>query len=142
MIVNATLKDLDKIYELGSLIHPNFKSNYQEDSLFNDYTKILVYKNDVEIIGFIHFEIMYETVNILNIVVKPTERNKNIATLLIDNMISELCNKEIENIMLEVSTKNIAAINLYKKFNFEIINTRKKYYDGQDAYVMERRIKQ
>ena len=43
--------------------------------------------------------------------------------------------------MLEVNTENIAAINLYKKFNFEIINTRKKYYEGKDAYIMERRIK-
>ena len=84
---------------------------------------------------------MYETVNILNIVVSETERRKNIGTLLIDNMLSDLNNKDIEHIMLEVNSNNIPAINLYKKFNFEIINTRKKYYNGEDAYIMERRIK-
>ena len=141
MIIDATLNDLDKIYELGSLINKNFKNNYPQESLFNDYTKILLYKDDVEISGFIHYEIMYETVNILNIVVSETERRKNIGTLLIDNMLSDLNNKEIENIMLEVNSNNIPAINLYKKFNFEIINTRKKYYNGEDAYIMERRIK-
>ena len=141
MIVNATKKDLNDIYELGKIISPNFKNNYAEDSLFNDYTKILIYKNNVEIIGFIHFEIMYETINILNIVVKPSERRKNIGTLLLDNMLSELNNKGVEHILLEVNSKNIAAINLYKKFNFEIINTRKKYYNGEDAYIMERRVK-
>jgi len=141
MIIDATLNDLDKIYELGSLINKNFKNNYPQESLFNDYTKILLYKDDVGIKGFIHYEIMYETVNILNIVVSETERRKNIGTLLIDNMLSDLNNKEIENIMLEVNSNNIPAINLYKKFNFEIINTRKKYYNGEDAYIMERRIK-
>ena len=141
MIIDATLNDLDKIYELGSLINKNFKNNYPQESLFNDYTKILLYKDDVEIKGFIHYEIMYETVNILNIVVSETERRKNIGTLLIDNMLSDLNNKDIEHIMLEVNSNNIPAINLYKKFNFEIINTRKKYYNGEDAYIMERRIK-
>lgn len=141
MIIDATSNDLNKIYELGSLINKNFKNNYPQESLFNDYTKILLYKDDVKIKGFIHYEIMYETVNILNIVVSETERRKNIGTLLIDNMLSDLNNKEIENIMLEVNSNNIPAINLYKKFNFEIINTRKKYYNGEDAYIMERRIK-
>lgn len=141
MIIDATLNDLDKIYELGSLINKNFKNNYPQESLFNDYTKILLYKDDVEIKGFIHYEIMYETVNILNIVVNATERRKNIGTLLMDNMLSDLNNKDIEHIMLEVNSNNIPAINLYKKFNFEIINTRKKYYNGEDAYIMERRIK-
>lgn len=141
MIIEATKDDLKAIYELGSFIHPNFKNNYKEESLFNEYTKILLYKNDVESLGFIHFEILYETVNILNIAVNPTHRKQNIGTLLMDSMMSELCNKNIEHIVLEVNTENIAAINLYKKFNFEIINTRKKYYEGQDAYIMERRVK-
>ena len=141
MIIEATLNDLDKIHELGSLINQNFKNNYPQYSLFNDYTKILIYKDDVEIMGFIHYEIMYETVNILNIVVSKTERRKNIGTLLMDNMLSDLNNKEIEHIMLEVNSNNLPAINLYKKFNFEIINIRKKYYNGEDAYIMERRIK-
>ena len=46
--------------------------------------------------------------------------------------------KNIEQIILEVNTENEAAINLYKKFNFRIIHTRKKYYQTGDAYIMER----
>ena len=42
-------------------------------------------------------------------------------------------------ITLEVASKNIAAINLYEKFGFEIVNVRKNYYpDGDDAYLMAR----
>ena len=44
---------------------------------------------------------------------------------------------KFEKIMLEVRCDNSSAIKLYKKFNFKIINIREKYYDGQDAYVME-----
>ena len=43
----------------------------------------------------------------------------------------------ITDIFLEVRVSNAAAINLYKKFNFEIIDTRKKYYqNGEDAFIM------
>ena len=42
-----------------------------------------------------------------------------------------------ETIMLEVSTDNRPAINLYKKVGFQIINVRKNYYENKDAYVMK-----
>ena len=140
MIQTANLNDYDEICKLGEYINKNFQKLNSKESLFNNYTNILVYKNDVEILGFIHYEILYETVNILNIVVNPENRKNKIGTNLIDNMLSSLCNKRIENIILEVNVNNVSAINLYKKFNFEIINIRKKYYKGEDAYIMERRV--
>lgn len=141
MIREATKNDIQEIYNLGNLINSKFVKVYNEDSLFNDYTKILVYVSENEIMGFIHYEIMYEVVNLLNIVVKENVREKNIATFLMDGMMSNLCNKRVDKILLEVNSLNYKAINLYKKFNFEIINIRKKYYNGQDAYIMERSVK-
>lgn len=141
MIEKANINDYDKICELGEFLNKDFKKLNSKESLFNDYTYILIYKNDVEILGFIHYEVMYETVNILNIIVNPEYRRMKIGTYLMNNMLSSLCNKNIENIMLEVNANNQNAINLYKKFNFEIINIRKKYYNGEDAYIMERRVK-
>lgn len=33
--------------------------------------------------------------------------------------------------------ENVPAINLYKKYGFEVLGTRKKYYDNKfDAYIM------
>jgi len=141
MIEIANINDYEKICELGKFLNKDFEKLNTKESLFNDYTYILIYKNDVEIIGFIHYEIMYETANILNIVVNPEYRRMKIGTYLINNMLSSLCNKNIENIMLEVNENNINAISFYKKFNFEIINIRKKYYNSEDAYIMERRVK-
>ena len=45
-----------------------------------------------------------------------------------------------ERILLEVRCDNNNAIKLYKKYNFKIINIRKKYYDNMDAYVMELKV--
>ena len=36
-----------------------------------------------------------------------------------------------------VNTENLPAVNLYKKFGFKILGTRKKYYNNKfDAYIM------
>ena len=43
-----------------------------------------------------------------------------------------------KKILLEVNEKNLIAIKLYYKFNFEIINIRPNYYGNDSALVMER----
>ena len=42
-----------------------------------------------------------------------------------------------KSILLEVSSKNRNAYNLYSKLGFKIINIRKNYYADSDAYVMK-----
>lgn len=141
MIEISTITDYKKIVEIGEFLNKKFKELYPIESLYNDYTRIIVYKSKTKIIGFLHYEILIDTVNILNLVVEPSYRRKNIATMLLDYMLSDLCNKNIKTILLEVSSENYPALNLYTKFNFEVVNIRKKYYDGIDGFVMERRIK-
>jgi ribosomal-protein-alanine N-acetyltransferase len=42
---------------------------------------------------------------------------------------------------LEVRVGNTPAVNLYKKLDFKVIRTIGDYYaDGEDAYVMNRKI--
>ena len=41
--------------------------------------------------------------------------------------------------MLEVKVDNINAIKLYEKFDFKVIHTRRGYYNGVDALIMERK---
>lgn len=133
MVNNCSIKDIDKIKELGTLINQNFnKLNNIEEIIKNK--NILGYYIDDELIGFVIFETMYEILDILYIVVEPIYRKKGIASLLMQYLIN---NKDFEKIMLEVRCDNSNAIKLYKKFNFKIINIRKKYYGNIDGYVME-----
>ena len=133
MVNNCTKKDILKIKELGKLINSNFDKVNNIEELINDNKIIGYYDNDV-LVGFLIYEQVYEIIDLLYIVVEPIYRRKNIGTKLINYLIQ---NKEFEKIMLEVRCDNSSAIKLYKKFNFKIINIREKYYDGQDAYVME-----
>jgi len=55
-------------------------------------------------------------------------------------MLEFLIDKAKENcilITLEVNEKNLSAITLYKKYGFQIVGIRKKYYNNiSDAYIM------
>ena len=133
MVNNCTKNDIEKIKELGKLINSNFDKVNNIEELIND-NKIIGYYLDNNLIGFIITEQSYEILDILYIVVDPLYRKKGIASLLMEHIIN---NKTYDKIMLEVRCDNSNAIKLYKKYNFKIINIRKKYYDNIDAYVME-----
>lgn len=139
MIRKASVWDIPRINELGSLLNDNFSSvNHLNDMLEDDLSKVYVYENDDQVIGFISATDLKETCDILSLVVDPEFRNQLVASNLIDYLISEL-DENLKIITLEVASKNIPAIHLYEKFGFEIVNVRKKYYaDGDDAYLMAR----
>lgn len=44
------------------------------------------------------------------------------------------------SISLEVNELNVAAINLYEKFDFKRVGYRKNYYKGNNAILMTREL--
>lgn len=142
MIRKLKIEDIKQVEELGNLISPHFsKTNNLEEMENNQFTKILVYEEEKMIKGFLMYTELEETADIVDIAVKEEARNKKIASCLMDYMLSDL-KESVKLITLEVRKSNTPAIALYKNFGFEIVNTRKKYYmDGEDAYLMGRRIR-
>ena len=105
----------------------------------NPFTNTLVYLENNRVEAFLKYDVIYEKVEIIYIFVCKHCRNTGIAKALLETLINEV--KDKENITLEVRKDNIAAINLYKKYNFKHISTRKKYYNGIDALLMEKKLK-
>ena len=136
MIRKANIKDKEDIIRLGNLVNHNFSSVYDMDEYFsNDYNVIYLDIEDGKIVGMIMAIILYESCEILNVVVEDNFRRKGIASNLMDTLISEFP-ESIEILTLEVDVNNKNAIKLYQKFGLKIINTRKDYYENSDAYLM------
>lgn len=112
----------------------NTFSEYQVQQ--NPFSKTYVYIEEGSIIGFLDYSVIYERIEINYIFVLEEYRKKGIAYQLINQMMRM---NDWENITLEVNIYNTPAIKLYKKLGFEIVATRPMYYDGVDAYLMERR---
>ncbi len=139
MLRNATVYDIPRINELGTLLQDNFTKVYKINEMLEDgISKVIVYEKDDKVVGFISATHLCDTCDILSLVVDPLYRKKMIATNLIGYLISDL-GEDLKLVTLEVAVKNEAAISLYEKFGFQIIHKRKKYYDNDDAYLMARK---
>ncbi len=129
MIREAENKDLEKINTL-------FKDVLTLEITKDVYNKILVYEQE-KILGFISYSIIYERCELNFIAVLKEERNKKIASQMLEYMINDV--KDLDNITLEVNVNNKYAIELYKKYGFMIATVRDKYYNNDDAYLMIRK---
>lgn len=138
MIRHFLESDFEEIYKLGNEISDNFSKTNNLKEIFKDkFTKILVYEKDNEVVGFLMYIELDDTVDILDIIVAKKYRKQKIASCLMDYMISEL-KDSVKLITLEVRKSNTPAVKLYEKFGFGIVNIRKSYYDTEDAYLMGR----
>ena len=65
-------------------------------------------------------------------------QNKLAVYFVISEMIKTAVTLKLELLTLEVRKSNIAAQGLYKKYGFDIIGERKRYYsdNGEDAWIM------
>lgn len=137
MVSKIVIEELERFNELGLIVNKNFSNVYKlNDIIDSQYDDVYGYYVDSILIGFIHISKLYETMDIVNVVVDNEYRKQGIATKLIDYVIKLY--DDVENIMLEVNENNIAAISLYKKNRFEIINKRNNYYGSDAALIMKR----
>ena len=91
------------------------------------------------ILGVIVFEEIYERIELDYIIVDNNCRRCGIASKLMEYLINYAINNSISNITLEVNENNLSAINLYKKYKFEVVSRRDKYYKDNDAILMIRK---
>jgi len=146
-VVNFIIKEkvrteeIEEIYKLETLCYQAPWSKSFFHSCLQDCIFFVAYNKDNGIVGFICGKEIGDIGCIYNLAVHPSFRRMGIATALLRKFIEKAEHDGVKEIWLEVKRSNFPAISLYKKFNFEIIGLRKKYYsDGEDAYLMNLKI--
>ena len=142
IIEDAFPYDIDELEELEKRCFPEepWTRGMLLEELSSESSYFTVAREGGRIAGYICAWIIppYEC-QIGSIAVLPEYRRKGIAAELLKGLIKSCEKAETEDIYLEVRVSNIPAIKLYESFGFEIIGTRKNYYqDGEDAYNMAR----
>lgn len=100
----------------------------------NPFAKILILKEDNEVIGYLYYSDIYERAEINQFEISIFHRNCGKGNILLKKMI-EIVDK---NITLEVKEDNYSAIALYEKNGFIKKAIRKGYYHGKNGILMER----
>ncbi len=107
----------------------------------NPVSKILVIKDNSKIVGYLDYWITFDSSTIFKIIIKKEYRAQGLASSLLERMFEDLKENEVLFSTLEVRISNENAIKLYKKFGYEKITIKEKYYkDGEDAIYMVRGI--
>lgn len=137
-IRTMNLSDLNSIKDILLTDFDDFWNyNIFKSELENENCEYIVAVLNDEIIGFAGIWQVVDEAHITNIVTKKTHRNQGIGNLLLKNLI-DICKnlKNINLITLEVNEENIVAQKLYKKFEFEIVGKRKKYYNNEKSAII------
>ncbi len=140
MIRTMTVDDTDKVYriETSSFFRPMSKKDLVSDIEKNKHKRHFVYEKNGETVGFYIISKILDEVEIYTIAVDELYRGQKIASNMLEHLINFSKEMKVSKIWLEVSTKNMPAINLYEKFGFEKIRLRKNYYSltNEDAFIM------
>ena len=136
MIKELDISNVDKVINLGLKLNNNYSNLYDYESLNSGVNKTYIILDNNNVIGFIHIQDLIDEVDIIDIVIDEEYRRKGYGKSLINYIFDFYKDKKV---ILEVSADNEAAVNLYRSFDFNVINVRKGYYNGKDALVMEKK---
>ncbi|MCA6072587.1 MAG: ribosomal protein S18-alanine N-acetyltransferase [Endomicrobium sp.] len=132
-IVNFEEKFLDDIIKIEekSFINPWTKDMFLS-SAKNSAVKFRILIKNKTVVGYYVISSVADETEILDIAVNPDFRKQSLGKSLLEDIKKEAAGK----IFLEVRKSNVAALNLYKLFNFEEIAIRKRYYKNEDALIL------
>lgn len=142
-IQKMTLEDFEKIEKsLLSDFDDFWSPNLLKSELMSENRIYLVAKENEEIVGFAGGMLNFPEMEIMNIVIKKTERRKGIGKILLEKLIEIANDRQVETIFLEVNEKNESARKLYEKVGFEEMSRRKNYYgESENAIILSKKIK-
>lgn len=129
--------------ENASFAHPWPKAAFESELENENAFYFTALADNGEVAGYGGFWCVCGEGQITNIAVSPEYRRRHIGNAILENIISLAEEMEAEFITLEVRVSNIAAQALYKKFGFETVGVRKRYYqdNGEDAFLMQKKVK-
>jgi len=145
--------DLKRVMYINRVCLPE---NYTEFFFMDLYQRFpetfIVAEENGEIVGYImcrietgapSFKLLGVTRkgHVISIAVLPEHQREGIGYALMQEVMRSMVNYKAKECYLEVRGSNVSAVNLYKKMEFEVTRTIRGYYaDGEDAYVMARKL--
>ncbi len=100
----------------------------------------LVALEEDRVVGYVGSQSSIDEADIMNVAVHPDFRRRGVAEALIIRLVSDLKERGIHALLLEVRVSNTPAITLYEKLGFSQVGRRKNYYHNpkEDALILRK----
>ena len=142
IIRQAVPEDVDDIYRIERICFPEpwSKESVRYELEENPRAFYVVAEHSGQVVGYAGLWWIEDEGHITNVAVTPGFRNRKIGEGIISVLLDFTVGEGIKHHTLEVRRSNIPALNLYKKFGFEVAGVRKGYYkhNKEDALIMWR----
>ena len=140
-IVDCTKEYIDIICEIDRVSSCyNWTKKMFMDELDNKHSFFKILFLDDKIIGYIIYHIIIDEAEILDVVIYNEFKRQNLGKYLLEQTIGNILKQKVKIIFLEVSEKNIPAINLYLKLGFKQYGIRKNYYKNSETALLMKKI--
>lgn len=98
----------------------------------------LSFESKPKIVGMACLWAIVDEAHITLLAVAPEYRQQGLGQLLLLTMLEDAISRQLEWATLEVNVNNSRALNLYQKYGFQVVGTRKGYYQpaGEDASIL------
>ena len=103
----------------------------------NPFARRIEYVADDVVWGYLEFSLIYDRIEIDNLMVMSEYRGNGIGTKLMAYLVALVIVLRVVNITLEVRMSNEIAINLYKKFGFREVAIRRYYYGDENMSLVD-----
>tara|TARA_Y100001978_G_scaffold201235_1_gene219130 strand:+ start:1560 stop:1991 length:432 start_codon:yes stop_codon:yes gene_type:complete len=141
VVKKISLNDLKECYEIDYMTIGLWSIKQWENELKKEYVYAFACFRNYKIVGVCVFQIIFCIAELTFISIHPTFKRKGIGKKLLEEILKKCNSFAVEKIILEVSEKNIAALNFYRSFGFKTVGIRKKYYeDGSNALMQEKKL--
>ena len=141
LIKKITIKQSEECYEIDLLTVKLWNLQQWENELRKKYVFAFACFRNHKIVGVCVFQKIMSNAELTYLSIHPRFKRKGLGKKLLTEIFKQGQKLTIEKILLEVSEKNIAALNFYHSFGFETIGIRKKYYkDGSNALLQEKKL--
>ncbi len=110
---------------------------FHDELAQQDTRHYLVAEVQGQIVGYAGLMCIEPISDVQTIAVVPEQEGRGIGSALLAELIAESRRRRAEDVLLEVRADNPRAQQLYRRFGFEQIHIRPRYYrDGVDALIM------
>lgn len=146
LIQPLTPADLDAVVEIERRsFHTPWLRQAFEEEMARPWARVEVLRDVVtgRCVAFADYWLVADELHILNIATHPEARRQGHAARLLQHILELARRASYQTVELEVRRSNLAAQALYRRFEFQQVGMRARYYEDndEDAIVMTLRLR-
>ena len=113
------------------------------NELANGHHYVVASEDDGTVLGYAGLAVGQDEAWVNNLAVRRDAQRRGIGRSLLSVLIGEARRHRVHQVLLEVSSENVAAQHLYRSYGFAVIGVRRGYYQpsNTDALVMQLELK-